>query len=427
VGTREPDDDGVGPVRLGTPAMASTIAGMSRRDLRRRHGGKRLDDVARDEPAPEWKEDVLAKLDPEAIVDPAMPAARRVRYRLERVRIHAGEARVNQARRAQAHRIGRVSRVERLRVAGDDHFDGTDAILASAPPHVQADKHATAPSTSASQPACPDLSMPLHGPRRLRRRRSPKPNGPTDFPAPRPLYRVPPRSWFLSPEGSAGRVAGWGCHRDVIRTRAAGGRRGGRVRASSWRGQRRHRDRRRGFGAMARSRQRAPRAQSCVQRQAIHGGRGSCDSPRRAPLRDDALRQARRATRSSGSLGLRGFGDPSLKTADLWAMVQELKGYGVKRVEGDIVVDQRVLRRADDPPAFEQQPNEWAAFRAPVSAVALDENCVTLTVRPSDRWSRGARRVRPRRGSSTSMGACARRMQGQPTTWSSSSRGAACE
>ncbi len=35
------------------------------------------------------------------------------------------------------------------------------------------------------------------------------------------------------------------------------------------------------------------------------------------------------------------------------------------------------------PPAFEQQPNEWASFRAPVSAVALDENCVTMTVRPS--------------------------------------------
>jgi D-alanyl-D-alanine carboxypeptidase/D-alanyl-D-alanine-endopeptidase (penicillin-binding protein 4) len=85
----------------------------------------------------------------------------------------------------------------------------------------------------------------------------------------------------------------------------------------------------------------------------------------------------------SGPLGLHGFGDPSLKTSDLWAMVQELKGYGVKRVEGDIVVDQEFYDELTTPPGFEQQPNEWAAFRAPVSAVALDENCVTLTVRPS--------------------------------------------
>ncbi|HEY8041446.1 MAG TPA: D-alanyl-D-alanine carboxypeptidase/D-alanyl-D-alanine-endopeptidase [Polyangiaceae bacterium] len=84
-----------------------------------------------------------------------------------------------------------------------------------------------------------------------------------------------------------------------------------------------------------------------------------------------------------GPLAIRGYGDPSLTTADLWQMVQELKGFGVKRVEGDIVVDQRYFDEQTTPPAFDQQPNEWASFRAPVSAVALDENCITLTVRPS--------------------------------------------
>jgi D-alanyl-D-alanine carboxypeptidase/D-alanyl-D-alanine-endopeptidase (penicillin-binding protein 4) len=82
-------------------------------------------------------------------------------------------------------------------------------------------------------------------------------------------------------------------------------------------------------------------------------------------------------------LGLRGYGDPSLTTADLWAMVEELKDYGVKRVQGDIRVDQRFYDDQTTPPAFDQQPNEWASFRAPISAVALDENCITMTVRPS--------------------------------------------
>src|SRR5882724_4583958 len=82
-------------------------------------------------------------------------------------------------------------------------------------------------------------------------------------------------------------------------------------------------------------------------------------------------------------LVLRGHGDPSLVTHDLWEMVQDLKDQGVRRVEGDILVDQRFFDDAFTPPAFEQQPNEWASFRAPVSALALNENTVTMTVRPT--------------------------------------------
>ena len=55
----------------------------------------------------------------------------------------------------------------------------------------------------------------------------------------------------------------------------------------------------------------------------------------------------------------------------------------MRRIDGDVVVDQRFFDELTTPPGFDQQPNEWAGFRAPVSAVALDENCITLTVRPS--------------------------------------------
>jgi D-alanyl-D-alanine carboxypeptidase/D-alanyl-D-alanine-endopeptidase (penicillin-binding protein 4) len=87
----------------------------------------------------------------------------------------------------------------------------------------------------------------------------------------------------------------------------------------------------------------------------------------------------------AGQLAIRGYGDPSLSTSHLWAMVQELRGLGVHRVDGDIVVDQRFFDEQTTPPAFDQQPNEWSGFRAPVSAVALDENCITMSVRPSSR------------------------------------------
>ncbi len=89
----------------------------------------------------------------------------------------------------------------------------------------------------------------------------------------------------------------------------------------------------------------------------------------------------------TGNLVLRGHGDPSLKTEDLWGLAQDLRTYGVRRVEGDILVDQKFFDELTTPPAYEQQPNEWAAFRAPVSAVAINENTVTLSVRPSQAGS----------------------------------------
>lgn len=88
-----------------------------------------------------------------------------------------------------------------------------------------------------------------------------------------------------------------------------------------------------------------------------------------------------------GSLTLRGTGDPSLETGDLWGLVRDLKEAGVRRVDGDIGVDQRFFDDLYVPPAYEQQPNEWAPFRAPVSALALNENTVTMAVRPGAKGS----------------------------------------
>ncbi|MEO7330881.1 MAG: D-alanyl-D-alanine carboxypeptidase, partial [Minicystis sp.] len=80
-------------------------------------------------------------------------------------------------------------------------------------------------------------------------------------------------------------------------------------------------------------------------------------------------------------LVLRGDGDPSLATRDLWAMAAELSALGVRRVR-TIVVDQSFFDDRFVPPAFEQQPNEWAGFRAPVAPASLNANTVLIQVRP---------------------------------------------
>jgi D-alanyl-D-alanine carboxypeptidase/D-alanyl-D-alanine-endopeptidase (penicillin-binding protein 4) len=81
-------------------------------------------------------------------------------------------------------------------------------------------------------------------------------------------------------------------------------------------------------------------------------------------------------------LVLRGDGDPSLSTRDLWAMAADLRAAGVRRVRS-ILVDQAWFDDAYVPPAFEQQPAEWAPFRAPIAAVSLNENTVLFQIRPA--------------------------------------------
>lgn len=82
------------------------------------------------------------------------------------------------------------------------------------------------------------------------------------------------------------------------------------------------------------------------------------------------------------SLVLSGNGDPSLATHDLWRLARVARERGLQRV-GTIYVDQSHFDDQYVPPAFEQQPDEWAAFRAPVSAVSIEQNTITLNVAPN--------------------------------------------
>ncbi len=82
-------------------------------------------------------------------------------------------------------------------------------------------------------------------------------------------------------------------------------------------------------------------------------------------------------------LVLRGQGDPTLTTADLGDLARELRAAGVDEI-GSLSVDQSYFDERYVPPAFDQQPDEWAAFRAPVAAVSLERNTVTFWVQPGE-------------------------------------------
>lgn len=81
------------------------------------------------------------------------------------------------------------------------------------------------------------------------------------------------------------------------------------------------------------------------------------------------------------TLSLRGFGDPSLRQADLVELARDLADHGVRRV-GEIVVDATYFDGQLLPPAFDQQPNEIAPFRAATGAVSVDANAYVLRILP---------------------------------------------
>lgn len=83
-------------------------------------------------------------------------------------------------------------------------------------------------------------------------------------------------------------------------------------------------------------------------------------------------------------LVIRGNGDPTFTYEDLRGFGERLVALGLSKVAGDILVDQSAFDDKYTPPAFDQQPGEWAAFRAPVSAVSLDRNSTTLHVFPTE-------------------------------------------
>jgi D-alanyl-D-alanine carboxypeptidase/D-alanyl-D-alanine-endopeptidase (penicillin-binding protein 4) len=89
-------------------------------------------------------------------------------------------------------------------------------------------------------------------------------------------------------------------------------------------------------------------------------------------------------------LVLRGNGDPGLQTADLFGLATDLVAAGVRKV-GGISVDQSRFDDAYVPPAFDQQPDEWAPFRAPVAPVSLARNTVTLWFSPGAEEGKAAR------------------------------------
>jgi D-alanyl-D-alanine carboxypeptidase/D-alanyl-D-alanine-endopeptidase (penicillin-binding protein 4) len=84
----------------------------------------------------------------------------------------------------------------------------------------------------------------------------------------------------------------------------------------------------------------------------------------------------------AGDLYVRGRGDPTLTDADLRALVDEVADRGIREVKGHVAIDATYFDGETEPPHYNDQPAEHAAFRAPVAAFGIDKGAVTVHVAP---------------------------------------------
>jgi D-alanyl-D-alanine carboxypeptidase/D-alanyl-D-alanine-endopeptidase (penicillin-binding protein 4) len=84
-----------------------------------------------------------------------------------------------------------------------------------------------------------------------------------------------------------------------------------------------------------------------------------------------------------GDLYLRGAGDPKLVFEHLWLMLRQLRGRGVKSIDGDLVFDRTLFQpQPYDPGAFDGEPSR--PYNVGPDALLLNYKAVTLRFMPDD-------------------------------------------
>jgi D-alanyl-D-alanine carboxypeptidase/D-alanyl-D-alanine-endopeptidase (penicillin-binding protein 4) len=82
-----------------------------------------------------------------------------------------------------------------------------------------------------------------------------------------------------------------------------------------------------------------------------------------------------------GRLYLKGHGDPTLVVEDLWRITADLYSGGLRKIDGDLAVDDSFFDDVRVGPGFDQK-NEDLPFRAPNGALSLNYNAVAVHVFP---------------------------------------------
>jgi serine-type D-Ala-D-Ala carboxypeptidase/endopeptidase (penicillin-binding protein 4) len=86
----------------------------------------------------------------------------------------------------------------------------------------------------------------------------------------------------------------------------------------------------------------------------------------------------------NGNLYIKFTGDPSLTVNGLKNLVAKIKKYGIKKINGKIIIDDTRFQKPYYPPGFTIDDMNWS-YCAPITAVMLNENAVTFTFLSSNK------------------------------------------
>ena len=89
-------------------------------------------------------------------------------------------------------------------------------------------------------------------------------------------------------------------------------------------------------------------------------------------------------------LFIRGEGEAFLLFRDVLSWAGELRMKGVEAIDGDLVIDDGIFDGAYLPPAYDIRESD-AAWRAPIGAVSVNFNAISVKVEPADQVGQAAR------------------------------------
>lgn len=82
-----------------------------------------------------------------------------------------------------------------------------------------------------------------------------------------------------------------------------------------------------------------------------------------------------------GNLYIKGYGDPTLTTEEVFGFVNEIALRGVTKVKGDLVIDDSFFDSVSEGPGWEQEHSDQA-YAAPIGALSVDFGTFTVRVLP---------------------------------------------
>jgi serine-type D-Ala-D-Ala carboxypeptidase/endopeptidase (penicillin-binding protein 4) len=99
-------------------------------------------------------------------------------------------------------------------------------------------------------------------------------------------------------------------------------------------------------------------------------------------FRTEARRDARmRDGVVDGNLYIKGFGDPTLTTEEMFGFVNEIALHGLLKVKGDLIIDDSFFDAVAEGPGWEQESSDHA-YAAPIGALSVDFGTFMIRVLP---------------------------------------------